>query len=134
MSDKLKEKSRNKDPLVGTVKSYLPCFIKGMITAAAGIMISSFIYLKTNASEYSFYISYAALFAGALICGFSSYEKFRKRGIVTGFLSVIPLCIFILLPALLFSGETAGYYMLISGGICLAGGASGGILCVNLRH
>ena len=94
--------------------------------------IAAFISLKKDVDPRGFGFTDLALgAAAAVICGFIAVKKVRKKGIVIGALSTLPMYFTVACVCLLVSHCGIGMYGWILGGVMLLSGAVGGIIAVN---
>lgn len=111
--------------------------LKGSLICAAVFavmaMLFSFIILKTNMdrSNYFVLLVFSAVLSG-VIGGFSAVRKKRENGLIYGLLcSAVPSILLIGVMSIAFNGFSS--FELIPAGLCLCGGAVGGIAAVNIK-
>lgn len=111
--------------------------LKGSLICAAVFavmaMLFSFIILKTNMdrNNYFAFLVFNALLSG-IAGGFSAVRKKRENGLIYGLLSsAVPSILLIGVMSIAFNGFSS--FELIPAGLCLCGGAVGGIAAVNIK-
>ncbi|NLO45298.1 MAG: TIGR04086 family membrane protein [Clostridiales bacterium] len=77
--------------------------------------------------------AFASAAIAAFISGFAAVRPTRKKGILAGALSVLPILILITVISAITCGSP-GQNMLIAAAVMIAGGAAGGISAVNMRR
>ena len=94
--------------------------------------VTAFISLKKDIDPRGFGFTDLALgAAAAVICGFIAVKKVRKKGLLLGALSTLPMYFIIVCTCLLASHCGIGMYGWILGGVMLLAGAVGGIIAVS---
>lgn len=94
--------------------------------------VTAFISLKKDIDPRGFGFTDLALgAAAAVICGFIAVKKLRKKGLLLGALSTLPMYFIIVCACLLASHCGIGMYGWILGGVMLLAGAVGGIIAVS---
>lgn len=94
--------------------------------------VTAFISLKKDIDPRGFGFTDLALgAAAAVICGFIAVKKVRKKGLLLGALSTLPMYFIIVCACLLASHCGIGMYGWILGGVMLLAGAVGGIIAVS---
>ena len=130
-----KLKSNKKDSeILKLLFKYLPCFLKGILCIAIGILVLSFSYYKmSDHSIVIYYMCYLFLVLGGFVSGNSSHKKIGGRGIVAGSLGALPVALFFYILLLIFSFKVLTIYSLICPLMCVVGGAIGGIISSNTK-
>ncbi len=113
---------------------YLPCFFVGVISTLLGILVLALAYYKLSLnSEFTYYFTYIFISFGAFLTGYSTYKKFKNRGIVSGALGAVPLLVFNLIFILIFSFKSVNAFVLLVIPITVLFGSIGGIVSSNSK-
>lgn len=127
---------RRKPKAEATLKTVI---IKALIGSAIGtvlffalIALTSLICLKgdSDPASYKFFVLAAGAVSG-FICGFASVKPVKKKGIIAGALSTLPMCFIAVCTAMLISHGGLGLIGWILCAVMLASGGVGGIIAVN---
>lgn len=84
----------------------------------------------TNPEAYKFFVLAVGIFAG-IVCGYTAAKPTKKKGIVTGALSALPMFMVAICIGMLTSHSGVGLFGWLLGAVMLVGGAVGGITAVN---
>ena len=130
---KKRKKSEN-----GKTNARFYCLIKGFIFSAVSflVLMSAFALIITKVDFTHTQIRICAVLCcciASFIGGFASTRKERRKGIVLGALSSIPLIFTVFLLALAVSGGEMGLFFLAVIPATVLSGCAGGILAANLR-
>lgn len=92
----------------------------------------SFICLeKDSAPEGYGYFELAVSAVAGFMCGYTAVKPVRKKGIIVGAVSSMPMYLVVVCAATLISHGGLGIMGWIAGAVMLAAGAAGGIVAVN---
>lgn len=113
--------------------------IKALVGSAVGTAVffaltalAAFICLKgdSDPDSYKFFILAAGAVSG-FVCGFAAVKPVKKKGIIAGALSTLPMYFITVCTAMLISHGGLGLIGWILCAVMLASGGVGGIIAVN---
>ena len=94
--------------------------------------LASFICLKKDSAPEAYgYFELAIGAAAGFLCGYTAVKPVRKKGIIVGAVSSMPMYLIVTCAAALISHGGIGLMGWILGAVMLAAGAAGGIVAVN---
>ncbi len=110
--------------LIGSVIGAALFFVLAVLTSLACLKSDS------DPASYKFFVLAAGAVSG-FICGFTAVRPVKKKGIITGALSVLPMYLTVACTAMLVSHTGLGLIGWILCAVMLASGGVGGIIAVN---
>ncbi|MBE6747753.1 MAG: TIGR04086 family membrane protein [Ruminococcaceae bacterium] len=134
MSEFFNKKSKYDSKKFKLILKYLPCFLKGFLITALGILVLSFAYYKLSThSVIIYYLTYLFIALGGFVAGNSTYHKLGGRGIVVGAIGALPVAVVIYAILAIFCLKEITAFSLIILPICILCGCLGGIIGSNSK-
>lgn len=133
MKKTLKRKKEKRNENTSRLKEYFLCVLFNLIIFTVLFFIAGFICLKTNLSRDNYYLTVLAVsILCSLSCGFSYCRKTGEKGILNGFISVIPATVIITVLSVILSENGITVKLPLTAAVMLLSGALGGITGVNI--
>ncbi len=105
--------------------------IKGIVVFVAGALICSALALKSQQSNFFYYLFYAFIALGAFLCAFDASKHIGGRGFVKGLISSAIYLGIILLVTVILMRLNFSMRLLLTVPLCLGAGFAGGNLAVK---
>ena len=122
---KLTKKSYNTPTL------YAIAVVKGLVVFFMGLLLCSFLVLRSQQSNFFFYLTYVFISLGAFICGYVASKKINGRGFIKGLISSGIYLALIIVLSLALMRLHISFNILLLAPLCLLSGFTGGVLAVK---
>lgn len=133
ISDKRKSK-RGETKSASKLKLYLFGTLYGLAVFLLGMILLSFVLMKTNSEVMPlYYISYIFAALGAFASAVFTQKRVGGRGFITGILSSVPYLLIIMIICFTSMKFIVSEKILLLIPICVLSGFFGGITAVNTR-
>ncbi len=110
---------------------YTFAVLKGLAVFLNGLIMCSFMVLKSQQSNFFYYLAYLFVALGAFLCGYSASKKIKGKGFLKGLISSGIYMLVIILASLILMKFSISVNILLLIPLCLIPGFTGGNLAVK---
>ena len=116
------------------LRKALPVILGTLLIYTFCIMLCAVVILCSDTSGAAGYCAVPALCAAAFLSAYISAMRAKQNGLLTGFLTTLPIHIVLLLASLLYGGFSADLTLMFTFAVLTIVSMLGGVLAVNRRE